>query len=210
MSSSVERVKTPVILPATLDEYATAYHEAGHCVCAFRLEIPFTGRKALTIIPGDGYAGHFVHNRVLPNLELDNSDRARIKMERVVQMLLAGIEAQRTFNEGSIQYRGPFGDWDGGSDYHTAIEFISRFASGTKEVELYLELLRHRAWNLVTLDTNWKCIDALAKRLLQCKTLSAREAVSTIQDTVRALIWTAPSAITDYFEGGVSFASSLE
>ena len=35
---------------AAADERIVAYHEAGHCVAAYRLRIPFTGRKALTII----------------------------------------------------------------------------------------------------------------------------------------------------------------
>ena len=38
---------------AAADERAVAYHEAGHCVAAYRLRIRFTGRKALTIIPTD-------------------------------------------------------------------------------------------------------------------------------------------------------------
>ena len=135
---------------AAVDERIVAYHEAGHCVAAYRLRIPFTGRKALTIIPTEAYSGCFVHRCILKNnVEWDASDHNRLKMERSVRALLAGIETQRRYDATSISYGDGFGNWDGGPDYHEAVNLVSYFSSGPKEIELYIERLRFRAQNLV-------------------------------------------------------------
>lgn len=165
-----------------------AFHEAGHLMAAYRLRIPFTGRKAITIVPSEDYEGVFIHRNILRGaaLESDNSDRSRLKMERLVQVCLGGIEAQRRYDPASVRYGENFGDWDGGDDYHQAINLIDYFTSGPRESEAYLELLRIRTENLVIAGCNWECIEAVAKGLLQQKTLSAKEAVNIIQATVAA------------------------
>ena len=71
-----------------------AHDEAGHCVAAYRLRIPFTGRKALIIIHTEAYtySGCFIRRCILKNdVEWDASDHNRLKMERRVQALLAVI-----------------------------------------------------------------------------------------------------------------------
>ena len=143
------------IIPMTeAEERVVAHHEAGHCVAAYRLRIRFMGRKALTIIPTETYSGGFAHHCILKSdIQWDTSDRNRLKMERSVQVLLAGVEAQRRYDETSINYGDGFGNWDGGSDYHEAVDQLSYFASGNKEIELYIELLRLRAQNLVQFST---------------------------------------------------------
>jgi hypothetical protein len=178
---------------AAADERVVAYHEAGHCVAAYRLRIPFTGRKALTIIPTDEYSGRLVHHNILKNLDWDNSDRNRLKMERNVQALLAGIEAQRRYDETSITYGEGFGNWDGGPDYHEAINLVSCFASADpKETELCMELLRLRTRNLIQQDHNWKCICALSDALMERKVLSAKEAIAIIQGTIQNIVGHVP------------------
>jgi len=178
---------------AAADERVVAYHEAGHCVAAYRLRIPFTGRKALTIIPTDEYSGRLVHHNILKNLLWDNSDRNRLKMERNVQALLAGIEAQRRYDETSITYGEGFGNWDGGPDYHEAMNLVSCFASADpKETELYMELLRLRTRNLIQQDHNWKCICALSDALMEKKVLSAKEAIAIIQGTIQNIVGHVP------------------
>lgn len=178
---------------ATADERAVAYHEAGHCVAAYRLRIRFTGRKALTIIPTEAYSGCFVHHNILKNLDWDNSDRNRLKMERSVQALLAGIEAQRKYDETSITCGEGFGNWDGGPDYHEAMNLVSCFASADpKETELYMELLRLRTRNLIQQDHNWKCICALSDALMKRKVLSAKDAIAIIQGTIQNIVGPVP------------------
>ena len=178
---------------AAADERVVAYHEAGHCVAAYRLRIPFTGRKALTIIPTQAYSGRFIHHCILKNdVEWNASDHNRLRMERGVQALLAGIEAQRRYDETSIRYGDGFGNWDGGPDYHEAVNQVSYFTSGSEERELYIELLRFRAQNLVQLDFNWKCICAIADALMQKKVLSAKEAIAIIQGTIQNIVGPVP------------------
>jgi hypothetical protein len=113
-------------------------------------------------------------------------------MERSVQALLAGIEAQRKYDETSITYGEGFGNWDGGPDYHESVNRVSYFTSGPKEIELYIELLRFRAQNLVQLDFNWKCICAIAEALMQKKVLSAKEAIAIIQGTINNIVGPVP------------------
>jgi hypothetical protein len=179
---------------ATADERAVAYHEAGHCVAAYRLRIPFTGRKALTIIPTQAYSGRFIHHCILKNdVEWNASDHNRLRMERGVQALLAGIEAQRRYDETSITYGEGFGNWDGGPDYHEAINLVSCFASADpKETELYMELLRLRTRNLIQQDHNWKCICALSDALMKRKVLSAKDAIAIIQGTIQNIVGPVP------------------
>jgi hypothetical protein len=178
---------------ARADERAVAYHEAGHCVAAYRLRIRFTGRKALTIIPTETYSGRFIHHCILKNdVEWNASDHNRLRMERSVQALLAGVEAQRRYDETTISHEDGFGNWDGGPDYHEAVNQVSYFTSGSKERELYIELLRFRAQNLVQLDFNWKCICAIADALMQKKVLSAKEAIAIIQGTIQNIVGPVP------------------
>lgn len=173
-----------------MNELAVAYHEAGHYVAANRLGLPIAGRTVLTIIPGEDYLGLFVHRSILSNLDEDTSDRSRLKMERTVQVMLAGIEAQRHFDPASVRYGETYGDWDGGSDYHEAIGLLYKFTSGTNETEAYLELLRIRAENLVRGYMNWRYIQAVAVALCRERTLSASGAKRIMQDTTLATIAT--------------------
>src|ERR1035437_176236 len=77
-----------------------AFHESGHLVTAYRCGISFAGRKAITIVPSEDYAGVFTHRNILRREaeKLDDSDRSRLKMERLVEVCLGGIEAQRRYD----------------------------------------------------------------------------------------------------------------
>ena len=72
---------------------ATAYHEAGHAVVAYVLGIEFWD-DALTIKPTADYDGLFTYTNPLRGFgfEAEISDESRLKAERAVQVLLAGIE----------------------------------------------------------------------------------------------------------------------
>lgn len=175
-------VDTPV-------EDIVAHHEAAHLVAAHRLRIPFSGRRVITIIPSEDYSGRFTHKNIFVSQDgcFRDNDHWRLKMERIVQVALAGIEAQRYLDPSAIRYGEFYGDWDGGDDYHQAIDLIDRFSSGNIETEAYLELLRIRTQNLVTGPANWACIRAIAASLVQSRFLSAPQAVSIIRQTVTDL-----------------------
>src|ERR1700756_1909637 len=75
---------------------ATAFHEAGHAFMAWRQGVPVY--KA-TIIPGDDTLGHVRHGKVLfkgdwKDLAIGDSDRTRMRAERLIMICLAGPEAQ--------------------------------------------------------------------------------------------------------------------
>ena len=71
---------------------ATAYHEPGHMVAAWRMRMKI--HKA-TIVPAQDYAGCVHHDSPLRgiNLEVDGSDRAEIKANKMVLICLAGPAA---------------------------------------------------------------------------------------------------------------------
>ena len=168
-------------------ERIVAHHEAGHLFAAYRLRIPFSGRNVITIIPSEDYSGVFKHKNILRgvDLEWDGSNRSRMKMERVVQVCLAGIEAQRQYDPSSIRYGESPRDWDGGDDYHRALDLIDHFVSGPRETEAYLVLLRIRAESLVQTPINWECIQRVAEFLAKEKMLSGKRAIEIIQTTIR-------------------------
>ena len=161
-------------------------------MASYRLRIPFTGRKALTIIPAETYSKRFVCNRTLADLDLDTSDHSRLKMERTAKMLLSGIEAQRRYDETSIRCGEGFGNWDGGTGYGKVVDMVDKFTSGPKERKLYIELLHFRVQNLVQLGFNWKCTSAIADDFMQKKVLSAKEAIAIIQGTIKNIVGTVP------------------
>ena len=67
------------------------------------------------------------------------------------------------------------------------------FASADpEETELYIELLRLRARNLIQQGHNWKCICAIADALMQKKVLSAKEAIAIIQGTIQNIVGPVP------------------
>lgn len=170
-------------------EDIVAIHEAGHLVAAHKLRVPFSGPNVITIIPSEEYSGRFTHKNILAFTDgvFRDDDHSRLKMERIVQAALAGIEAQRYLDPASIRCGESYGDWDGGDDYYGAIDLIDRFTSGNIETQAYLELLRIRAQNLVTGIANWSCIKAIAASLVQSKSLSAPQARRIIRQTMAGL-----------------------
>jgi hypothetical protein len=172
-----------------------AHHEAGHCVACYKLRIPFRGRPSVSIIASEDYEGYVARKNILKgrNLECDTSGWTRLKMERVVEVHLSGIEAQRLYDPSSVDYGKEYGDWDGWYDYHQAVELIGYFTSGSREAEAYLELLRIRAELLVSNDCNRKCIEAIAAALLERNSLSGREAVKIIEATITSSVKLPPA-----------------
>jgi len=78
---------------------ATAHHEAGHAVAAWRLEIPF---RYATIIPHEDSLGHVLFNR-FPKWCDEESERyqpgrARLWVERRVRVYCAGQIAEAMYH----------------------------------------------------------------------------------------------------------------
>jgi hypothetical protein len=97
--------------------------------------------------------------------DLDDSDRARMKMEKLVLVSLAGIQAQRRFRPSSIR------SWHAQADYHSAINMLSYFAPNPAELAAYFKLLRIRVDLLFDVPYKWAQVEALAASLLERHTL---------------------------------------
>ena len=69
----------------------TAYHEAGHAVAAFFLDLSI-GRGGVTIVPKDRSAGVTqIHLQLTEDPELAAAPRTRVRIERFAVMSLACI-----------------------------------------------------------------------------------------------------------------------
>jgi hypothetical protein len=154
-------------------------------MAAWHLEIPFgNGKHALSIVPEGTAQGHFLSKYILRGCSFDvrTTGADRLKMERVVVVLLAGMVAQRRYRPSSVR------GWHGSSDFHSAVDLISYFAKSDKETEAYFALLRIRAELEIERPSAWECVEAIATALLDRKTLSANEVVEIIKITHARLL----------------------
>ena len=160
---------------------ATAYHEAGHAVAAWRLGVGFR-KQALSIVPDGDSLGHAKQSNPLfrVDLEFDKSDRARRRAEKAAQISLAGGAAQRRFSARSYRHAHIK------SDLHEAVHMLGYFAEGD-ELEAYLRLIEIRARHMFNRPFVWRCVQALAGALLARKKLSGREIKRIIEATVRPI-----------------------
>jgi hypothetical protein len=157
-------------------EEAAAFHEAGHAFLAWDLNILFS-RKGLAILPqGEGHCS-LRRQRALEEVHqaMDVSGKGRLRMERAVQVCLAGIEAQQRYRPSSIE------DWHGTEDYHQAVSLIGRFSPHPRELAPYIELLRIRVQIRLEAQYGWKCVETLAAALFEKKALSGGEITNLIE-----------------------------
>ena len=100
---------------------ATAYHEAGHAIAAWRNYLTF---KYVTIKPEAGSLGHMLHNR-LPKWfkpDIESTDRQRLHGERLIVTNFAGQIAEAKFRRRRPRY-GMHGDNQ--SDVDMAFHFAT-------------------------------------------------------------------------------------
>jgi len=102
-----------------------------------------------------------------------------LRAERVVQVLLAGSEAQRRHKPSSVRR------WHAKSDYCQAVNVLSNFAPDPRELQAYIRLLGIRVQLLFDAPKRWGCVEALATALLDRKSLSGQKAIDIIQATIR-------------------------
>lgn len=160
----------------------TAYHEAGHAAASYLL-----GRRIsrVTIVPDykKGRLGHSVDHR-LRNFfpEEDGSDRARLKVEREIMILIAGEEAE-WFYSGR---RNKEGAW---SDRHQVFHLISFIDDDPDSGRLYCRWLRIRTRRLVMNHPYWKvAIPAVAHALLSKNKMTGAAVAEAIQAAIQAAI----------------------
>ena len=157
---------------------STAYHEAGHAVVGWDLHTQLTG---VTIVAsGDALGICQFHKR--GNFHLDRSNymvedsdwRTFRRVVNVATRFLAGMEAEREFT-GRYNYRGASSDYEWASEI---CHYFSRDDYGP-EADAMIKWLRLRAKNIV--QVRWAGVEALARQLLEAKTLKGREAEEVIR-----------------------------
>lgn len=154
---------------------ATAFHEAGHAVAAYHLDL----RLRRISIGTD-------EDKALGWLELWPShagadgaaDIPTVNaVERNLIVLLAGAQAER-MGTGRPNYRGS------GFDFYEAMRRAGYICRTSEEMSAYLRWLQFRVRALVESPTWRQPIKALAKRLLQRRQLGASETRAIIRSAI--------------------------
>jgi len=149
---------------------ATAYHEAGHTVVAWRLG---ANPKSATIIPDGEVQGEISREALFePPLDFDGSDHARNRIERAIMICLAGPIAQRHFAPRSWRR------WHGASDYQTAFDLALRINGSSSAAKAHLKWLEMRTQDLVR--SLWSFVERIAGDLLMRGTLPLEEIQSAL------------------------------
>jgi ATP-dependent Zn protease len=154
---------------------AIAHHEAGHMVAAWRGRVKI--RRA-TIVPAEDFYGLVDHESPLRGVRLgiDGSDRARLKAEKAILILLAGPAAQRRFRARSWRSHHGRGDYAAASDLALRVQ-------GSRLAPAYLKWMQAQAQALVV--SNWRFVRAFARRLLKDDTLEYRD----VQEIMATKAW---------------------
>jgi ATP-dependent Zn protease len=145
---------------------ATAYHEAGHAVMAWILGVKI---RSATIAPEReaGIAGSVSHEKVLIGKfpEAIDSDRQRIRAEKLIMVSLAGPIAQVLYNPRSFRrYHAGF-DWD------RALDLSTMCTESISTTERHIEYLEARTKDHLRNPEKWKLVKKLADELLATRTV---------------------------------------
>ncbi|MGA2716857.1 MAG: hypothetical protein ABSG41_27530 [Bryobacteraceae bacterium] len=158
---------------------ATAYHEAGHAVAAWRLGLKF---RHVTIKPDSAgnSLGH-LWDAARPKWfrpDMDSSDRARLRAQRHIVVSLSGQVAEWKFLGREPRY----GMW---SDNNQAADMALRLCGSEETTNAFLHYCFCWARDLVAV--RWKEVEAVAKALLKTETLSFDDVIETITPGATAL-----------------------
>lgn len=158
---------------------ATAYHEAGHFVIAWRRGFKL---RNISIVPAGDYAGNVEQENPLKGIRLDvnGSDRAQLRAERAIEVCLAGPIAQRRLKPSSWRRH------HGESDLKIATELALRLQGSEELAAAYLRWLEISTAALV--GAQWPQIQRLSLALLDFGTMTAAEAVAAIRGSARCPI----------------------
>lgn len=155
-------VKPPVTeMDAKLTEQdiMTAYHEAGHAVMAL-----IVGRDIhrVSILPNTTRLGAC-------ELKKGRSKPSRDMLEDEILILLAGVAAEGRLTENY--------NWSGGSqDLKQVTYLIESRAASERQAERLRRRMLDKAEYLLDDSAHWEAVRAIAKQLLESKTISGRAA----------------------------------
>jgi ATP-dependent Zn protease len=165
-----------------LSSAVTAYHEAGHAVISWCLDVAVT---RATNLPDEraGSAGHVLNRRMGRNTvaDIEWADRftpGRLQAEKRAMVSMAGELAQRRFNPGSVR------SYHASSDRENIVKSLERYARPTSDGVQDIDITQHykllRQWTIELLDDNWSLVEAVAEEIIKHRTLSGKEVRAVI------------------------------
>ncbi|MFY9839299.1 MAG: hypothetical protein WAK55_23045 [Xanthobacteraceae bacterium] len=142
---------------------ATAYHEAGHAVVAYFLNYK---PELVTIVPTVDAAGHVIHPNPLHGfqLDIDDSDEARLRVESAITICFAGPIAQQRYNPRS--WRRVHSQLD----YDKIAELVSHVCDSDEQANAFIRWRQIVACDMV--KAHWLRIQLVAGQLLERENLS--------------------------------------
>jgi hypothetical protein len=156
---------------------ATAYHEAGNAVAAWRLGVPLE-RRGLNIIRTHGRNGPHLIARLLAGTSSWMGPIERIKVEKLAQICLAGRVAQHRYDPRSVRRSRTNGP---GGDEQATLDTLLHLAGSDREIEAWYKLLNIRVEQMISDPLVWRAVERLAEALIQREKLSGREATEIIR-----------------------------
>ena len=146
--------------------WATAFHEAGHAVAAWRLRIRLHGATIVPTIDASGQVEYANPLRGI-NLELDNSNRARLRSELLMMVLLAGPEDQRQYSPRSWR------SCHGGYDFGKAADLALNFNGYEDAANAYVRWVEIRTRYMI--NDLWWAVEKVAGALIEQESLSGKQ-----------------------------------
>lgn len=155
--------------PATQEEIATAYHEAGHAIVALSF-----GRTVVKI--------SIVRNTLrLGQVQLGNARQRNANdfLDQEVMILLAGIASE-------AKHTG-FYNWGGAEQDLMAVKRIVRNRVATeKQMDRLQQRLLDKTEYVLELPGNWEAVERVVLELVQHRSISGRAARHILDECVRA------------------------
>lgn len=156
---------------------ATAYHEAGHLLVAWRENITI---HSVSIIanPKIGSAGRVYLRNPLDGTRRSSVSpkRSRRRLEGLVRYFLSGTLAQKRFNPRSYRR------WHDEDDRNQARKIVKRLAGADDDTaRAALKHLEAQTRDILSEELNWLCVEAIAAALMERKELKASEVRAIIK-----------------------------
>ena len=157
---------------------ATAYHEAGHAVASWCL-----GRRvcSATIVPDDDSAGRVKNEREKPSTAFavecgDPWHPSRFRAEKRVMIVQAGEVAQRRYNPRSVRR------YHSQSDLNKSLDTLLSCNPYEEEPDVTHHYQLLRKWTASLIERHWHLVEAVAKALLERRTLSGTQILDVIHE----------------------------
>jgi len=143
----------------------TAIFEAGHAAMSRPLGKPVS---EVSIIKGEDFNGYVLHKGTGANPEITVDLRARIEMEKLTMISMAGEAAECIL----MARRNRAGYWQGGSssDRSNIVDNLSYLCRRDSDIGHYFILLWGHTIDVMKME--WWNVDHIARRLLEVKKMS--------------------------------------